>query len=292
MAMLESLDGTTGSIEQVVAIIERDGGVIIENFLTPEQLSGMREDLLPLIEQQATGRDVFFGQNTRRLSALFAKTRYSADVVTHPLYLPAAKHFVCVPQHRWSGDTYMEVTCGLQVGVTQAIQIGPGEGGQALHRDDGAFFWSRNFGREARLQVMIALTDFTAENGGTMVVPGSHHWDDERQPRPEEAIPTEMTAGSALLFLGGVYHGGGTNRTDKEWRTGVTYALDASFVRQEENHYLALTPELVASYSEDVQRLLGWSMSGRALGWIEVDGVLTDPNFLLKSQEKSVALGG
>lgn len=290
--MLTRLDGETAAIEDVIAVLDRDGGVIIENFLNRGQLEGMRNDLLPLIEQQSTGRDAFFGQNTRRLSALFAKTRHSADVVTHPLYLPAARHFVCVPQHRWSGDTYMEVTCDLQVGVTQAIQIGPGEGGQALHRDDGAFFWSRNFGREARLQVMIALTDFTAENGGTMVVPGSHHWDDERKPLAEEAIPTEMKAGSALLFLGGVYHGGGTNRTESEWRTGVTFALDASFVRQEENHYLALTPELVASYPEEVQRLLGWSMSGRALGWVEVDGLLADPNFLLKPLEKSTVAGG
>jgi ectoine hydroxylase-related dioxygenase (phytanoyl-CoA dioxygenase family) len=67
----------------------------------------------------------------------------------------------------------------------------------------------------------------------------------------------------------------------------VTFALDASFVRQEENHYLALTPELVASYPEEIQRLLGWSMSGRALGWIEVDGELADPNFLLKPLEAS-----
>ena len=283
MAKLTKLDGDATSVEQVIDILDRDGGVVIDNFLTPLQLAGMRDDLLPLIEQQSVGRDSFFGQKTRRLSALFAKTRHSADVVTHPLFLPAARHFICVPQHRWSGDTYMEVTCDVQVGVSQAIQIGPGEGGQALHRDDGAFFWSRKFGREARLQVMVALTDFTQENGGTMVVPGSHHWDDERQPLVEEAIPTEMKAGSALLFLGGVYHGGGTNRTRDEWRTGVTFSLDASFVRQEENHYLALSPALVASYPEEVQRLLGWSMSGRALGWVEVDGELADPNFMLKS---------
>lgn len=282
MAALVTLDAGSTSPDEVIAVLERDGGVIVSGFLDADQLATMRADVLPLLERQPAGEDEFFGRRTRRLSSLFARTRVSADVVTHPLYLAAARHFVCVPQRRWSGDTRVEVTCDLQVGMGQAIQIGPGEGGQALHRDDGAFFWSRKFGREARLQVMLALTEFTAENGGTMVIPGSHHWDDERQPLLDEAIPTEMGAGSALLFLGGVYHGGGTNRTENDWRTGVTYSLDASFVRQEENHYLALTPELVASYPEEVQRLLGWSMSGRALGWIEKDGLLTDPNILLK----------
>lgn len=281
MAGLTKLDGRTVSQDEVIAVIERDGGVIIEHFLDPKQLNGMRNDLLPLMEDKPTGKDDFFGRQTKRLSALFAKTRYSADVVTHPLYIAAARHFVCVPQHRWSGDQKIEVACDLQVGVSQVIQIGPGEGGQALHRDDGAFFWSRKFGREARLQIMLALSPFTAENGGTMVIPASHRWDDERQPKAEEAVPTEMDPGSALLFLGGTYHGGGTNRTSNEWRTGVTYTLDASFIRQEENHYLTLDPAVVASYPEEVQRLLGWSMSGRSLGWIETGGVQSDPNFLL-----------
>ncbi len=281
MTGLTKLDGRTATLDEVIAVIDRDGGVIIDHFLSPEQLTGMRNDLLPLMDTMPTGNDEFFGRQTRRLSALFAKTRYSADVITHPLYIESARHFVCVPQRRWAGDEQFEVTCDVQVGVSQVIQIGPGEGGQALHRDDGAFFWSRKFGREARLQVMLALSPFTAENGGTMVIPASHRWDDERKPNIEEAIPTEMDPGSALLFLGGTYHGGGTNRTANEWRTGVTFTLDASFVRQEENQYLALDPAIVATYPEEVQRLLGWSMSGRALGWIEKDGILTDPNFLL-----------
>lgn len=285
MANLVTLDGATASADDVIAVLERDGGVIISGFLNPDQLAGMQRDLLPLLNGQPTGEDDFFGKNTRRLSALFAKSRYSADVVTHPLFIEPARHFVCVPHRLWAGENRFEVICDLQVGMSQAIQIGPGEGGQALHRDDGAFFWSRKYGREARLQIMLALTRFTAENGGTMVIPGSHKWEDERPPLIDEAIPTEMAEGSALLFLGGVYHGGGTNRTTSEWRTGVTFALDASNVRQEENNYLALSPELVASYPEQVQRLLGWSMSGRALGWIEKDGMLTDPNFLLKPLE-------
>lgn len=281
MTGLTKLDGRTATLDEVISVIDRDGGVIIDHFLTSEQLAGMRSDLLPLMETMPTGNDEFFGRQTRRLSALFAKTRYSADVVTHPLYIQAARHFVCVPQRRWAGDEQFEVNCDVQVGVSQVIQIGPGEGGQALHRDDGAFFWSRKFGREARLQIMLALSPFTAENGGTMVIPASHRWDDDRKPTVEEAIPTEMDPGSALLFLGGTYHGGGTNRTANEWRTGVTYTLDASFIRQEENHYLSLDPAVVGSYPEEVQRLLGWSMSGRSLGWIETGGVQSDPNFLL-----------
>ncbi|WP_274008958.1 phytanoyl-CoA dioxygenase family protein, partial [Escherichia coli] len=74
----------------------------------------------------------------------------------------------------------------IQVGVTQAIQIHPGQGVQPLHRDDSVWLWRHpGYNREARVQIMIAITDFSEENGGTLVIPGSHKWDDERMPKQE-----------------------------------------------------------------------------------------------------------
>jgi len=282
MPDLARVSGRVSSTEEVIAVIERDGGIIIEDFLQPATLEGLRSDLLPLLERQSTGQDAFFGTRTRRLSRLFERTRHCAEIVLHPLYLPVARHFIGKPFKLWAGDVQREAAADVQVGVTQAIQVGPGQEAQPLHRDDGAFLWNaRAMGREARLQIMVAVTDFTDANGGTLVIPGSHKWDADRAPSMSEAIPTEMSAGSALIWLGSLFHGAGTNRTEGEYRTGLTMALDASCVRQEENMYLSLSPDTVASYPEEVQRLLGWSTSGRSLGWVEVDGHQRDPQFLL-----------
>ena len=266
----------------VIAALERDGGVIVEDFVTPEKLAELRADLLPKVAAVGTGQDDFFGRQTRRLSRLLAHSPICAEIMVHPLFLPIARHFISVPFKVWGGDQFYETSCDVQYSVGQVIQIAPGQGAQPIHRDDGAFMWRRSFGREARMQLMLALSDFTAENGGTLVVPGSHKWDDERAPDPSEAISTVMKAGSALLFLGGTYHAGGQNRTQSELRTGLTMALDASNVRQEENQYLSLTPDIVARYPEDVQRLLGWSTAGMSLGWVEIDGVQSDPHRLLE----------
>ena len=78
MTTLERLSARSATKEDVVATLERDGGVIIEDFLAPETLGGLRRDLLPLFEQQPTGRDSFAGFQTRRLSRLFARTRHCA----------------------------------------------------------------------------------------------------------------------------------------------------------------------------------------------------------------------
>jgi hypothetical protein len=58
-------------------------------------------------------------------------------------------------------------------------------------------------------------------------------------------------------------------------------ALDAGNVRQEENMYLSMTSEEVASYPEQIQRLLGWSAGDHHMGWVEVDGQMIDPIHLL-----------
>jgi ectoine hydroxylase-related dioxygenase (phytanoyl-CoA dioxygenase family) len=280
------------SVNDVIAVLERDGGVVIENFLAPETLEALRRDLLPLLERQSAGRDGFAGFKTRRLSALFAHTRHCVEIATHPLYLKSAEHFLCKPREVWVGKERLTFAADIRIGVTQAIQLAPGQAAQPLHRDDTVFMWKHpTNGREGRVQIMCALSDFRADNGGTLVIPGSHLWDDERKPELSEAIPTEMKAGSALIFLGSTFHAGGANMTASEYRTAAGLALDASNMRQEENMYLSLPSELVASYPEQIQRLLGWSAGTNHMGWVEVDGQMIDPIHLLKATDRAALKG-
>lgn len=282
MPELTHLPGTA-TADEVVAVIRRDGGVVVDDFLDAEQLGAIRSDLMPKVEALRPGPNRFMGANTRRLSALFAHSRRMVDIAMHPLFLGPAKELIDVPITYWGGTRVRRP--GLRIGVAQVIQIGPGEPAQELHRDDWAFMWRHaDHGREARLQIMVAVSEFTAANGGTLVIPGSHRWDDDRVPQVSEAINTEMEPGAALIWLGSLYHGGGANVTDDEFRTGLTMTLDAATVRQEENMYLALSDDVVRSYPEEVQSLLGWSMASDSyMGWVEIDGHLSDPKELLRS---------
>lgn len=279
---LTTLPGTA-SLEEVVAVIERDGGVIIEDFLDQATLDGLNADLDPLLTVTQTGEDGFVGAKTKRLSALFKHSRHSATVITHPLYLGAAEKILQQPSKVYYGEEESWVTPTIQVGATQAIEIHPGQSAQVLHRDDAIWQWQHpKGGRNARLQIMLALTDFTEENGATHVIPGSHLWDDDRIPKQEETIRASMKAGAALLWLGSTYHGGGANDSDGP-RRGMSIGLDLGNLRQEENQYLVVPKEIVKQYPERVQQLLGYQTCPPFMGWVEVDGVMVEP---------SVALGG
>ena len=58
------------------------------------------------------------------------------------------------------------------------------------------------------------LTDFAAGNGATVVVPGSHRWQDRtRRPEEHQFVIAEMPAGSAVFYLGSTLHARGANTT-------------------------------------------------------------------------------
>ncbi|AGA73664.1 phytanoyl-CoA dioxygenase family protein [Pseudomonas plecoglossicida] len=269
-------------VEQVVEIIKRDGAVIISNFVSEGTLKALTEELDTFLSVTPCGMDPYFaGTQTRRVARILGRSDTAVEVALNPLFLESARKILQTPTHVWVGSDRVEIEPDIQLSITQAIQIGPGQGLQPLHRDDATSLWRHpQYGREARLQIMLAITDFTEENGATRVIPGSHQWDDERMPTQEETIAAEMKAGSALLWMGSVYHGGGAN-TSSTPRTGLTMAYDLAFLRLEENHFLSIPVERVRQLPAQLQRLLGWSASSTLLGWVEIDGQMRDPQELL-----------
>lgn len=284
---LTTLSGDA-SVDLVVEIIKRDGGVIISDFVSPEILMSLTKELDTYLNATPCGVDPYFaGTQTRRVARIIGRSDTAVQVALNPLFLGAARKILQTPTHVWVGSDRVEMAPDIQLSITQAIQIGPGQGLQPLHRDDATSLWRHpQYGREARLQVMLAVSDFTEENGATRVIPGSHQWDDERMPTQEETVPAQMKAGSALLWLGSVYHGGGANKSQLP-RTGLTMAYDLAFLRLEENHFLSIPVERVRQLPAEMQRLLGWSASSTLLGWVEIDGQMRDPQELLGMPEFS-----
>jgi len=106
---------------------------------------------------------------------------------------------------------------------------------------------------------IVALTDFTAENGATRIVPGSHRWSDEsRRATKEEVCQAIMPAGSVLIISGNVLHGAGDNTTLAEWRRGIQLGFTLGWLRTEEAHHLQIPLDVAARLPVRAQRLLGF----------------------------------
>ena len=245
-------------IEEILQILDDDAGLIIDNFLDEDGLERIKGDLKPDLNVTKNGQDEFTGYKTKRVGALMARSKTCQDLALNTFINQMA-------------DSFLGPDCeSYQLHFTSAIQIGPGESSQILHRDRGV--WGGYIPRkiETQFSTVWAINDFTKENAATQVVPGSHKWHKDRQPLPEEIAYAEMQAGSVFIYTGSVLHGGGTNNTD-EPRLGVFLHYAPSWLRQEENQYLSCPPEVAKDFSPELRSLIGYSKGGYVLGFF------TDP---------------
>ncbi len=77
-----------------------------------------------------------------------------------------------------------------------------------------------------------------------------------------------MRKGSVLIYFGSLLHAGGANRTDQP-RTGIVISYCLGWLRQAENQYLAVPPDIARSLPEELQRLLGYFVHEPNLGCVE-----------------------
>ena len=232
--------------------VKEQGYIIFENVLNQEILSEIRRESERLLDK--TGRNPFEGLLTQRIYSLISKTTCCNSLVEHPLIL-ALLDKLMLPNYLLS--------------QLQIINIQPGEKQQPIHYDD-AFYRVPRPRPAIGAATVWAIDDFTAENGATVVIPQSHLWNDKTPDDNDKTrqVSVEMPAGSVVFFLGTLWHGGGANRSDKP-RLAVTAQYCEPWVRQQENFSLSVPAEKVAQCSENIKRLLGYSIYGPFMGFVD-----------------------
>lgn len=246
------------SAQEIALLSDQAGAVIIRNFMTPEQVVRINDELeAPLASLDAGSKHeheliaAFHGQQTKRLTNLvtYSKT-FREEILEDDLF------------HEL-GRVLFEPECGdWWLTTAQLIEIGPGNNAQMLHRDMAQYqpfvAMNKNAPR-AIANLMLALTDFTEDNGATRLIPGSQDWDDfEEVGTPEMTIPALLKAGDAVLFGGKVVHGGGANVSTDQYRRGLTIPMQASIITPEEAYPLIVPLEVARTLSPRVQKILGF----------------------------------
>jgi ectoine hydroxylase-related dioxygenase (phytanoyl-CoA dioxygenase family) len=266
----------TAPPEEIAAVVRDDGAVVLDDLAGADVLDRVDAELAPWLDETPYGPDDFTGRATRRTGMLTARCPASRELLQHPSILGAT-------------TALLEGSTTFHVHLTQAIAIGPGQGAQPIHRDQWAFdFFPFPDGYDVQLNTIWALTDFTEANGATRVVPGSNRGEGVDRLgafEPSDTVGAEMSRGSVLVYSGSVHHGGGANTTDGEVRVGLNLTYARSWLRQEENQYLAVPREVAEELDDDLLKLLGYARGAYALGY--VDGG-TDPLDFFRRREGAV----
>lgn len=236
--------------------MRRDGYTIVENVIDTATVAALRDDLRRLTAALGIrpASNIFEGTRTLRIYNLLAQGEIYQQVPVHERVLPIVESVL---------------DRGCLVSSLSSIDIGPGEAAQPLHADDQVIPLPRPH-PSIICNTMWALTDFTADNGATRLVPGSHRADRPPQPfgEPAETVAAEMAAGSVLVFDGSIWHGGGANRTEAP-RLGLAMNYCAGWIRQQENQQLGIPREIARGFSPRLRQLVGYGLYRKLIGHID-----------------------
>lgn len=230
-----------------IEALQRTGGVVIRNLAPLGLVEAVIDELRPEFAKFAEAqRTDFSGRKTLRCHGVLRYAPSAGELIAHQAVLDIA-------------DAILLPSCAdYQIGSMTGIEILPGESEQQLHRDDTPYPICVA-GLELQIGVMWALTDFTAENGATRVVPGSHRflraW---HKPDLSQVASAVMPRGSALFYLGSTWHGGGANRSEAA-RTGLINTYSLGWLRPENNNVLEVPPQVATRYDDTIRRLLGYA---------------------------------
>ncbi len=244
------------SIDRAAEIIAPDGCVVIER-LAPGLVARAKAELGDWIDWTPFGPGNFVGEHAKNVESLVGKSNAAHELMIHDTILALCDHVLLPNCVRY------------QLNYTGIMHLEGGTKAQDLHRDGGIYPF-RHPQPPTILATMWAGTDFTAENGGTRLVPGGHLWEHERKPRDDEVIATDMPAGSVVIYLGGAIHAGGANTTNTI-RTGISVQYSLGCLRQEENLHLSVPPTLAQTLSDRLARLVGYELRAPFTGVVHDD---------------------
>jgi ectoine hydroxylase-related dioxygenase (phytanoyl-CoA dioxygenase family) len=221
------------------------GFAIVPGVLTASQAAEMRPLLIQAIQDQDArwgGFDHYVDHNM--VHNLMMHARPFVDLLSNPVmhaYLTAAL------------DPY----CTLYAYTSSSIPAGGGNYSTRVHVDCPRFIP----GYVTNVGFIVALDDFTEENGATWFLPRSHLSDrtpteEEFFARAERVLPR---AGDGVISNARTFHSGGRNGTDRD-RHAVTLNVCRSWMRQRFDYPRLMPREMIESMDEVGRRFIGWDV--------------------------------
>ncbi len=199
--------------------------------------------------ETASGVAFHDSKANQRIWMMVNKGSMFRDLVVHPFVNEMMPHLL--------GENF--ILSSLTANIAR-----PGGETMYLHADQGYVgFWTP---KPVVANILWMLDDFNDENGGTRLIPGSHLRDRQPEDTHARTVAAIGKAGSALVFDGRLIHGTGANRTDDVHRHGILSYFCRPFIRQQENLFLGMLPELRQTEREAFLDRVGyriWAGLGR-----------------------------
>ncbi|KFG82168.1 phytanoyl-CoA dioxygenase [Metarhizium anisopliae] len=264
----------TAPTADIIATLERDGALILVDLVSPQDVAAINAEIEPYIQKaRAESHEAYdlIPKQTIMVPGVVGKSQTMARMAELDVIDTLRTQVLQRKCTATWEDRTEDFSIDPLLNSSLTYHISYGGPRQRLHRDDmihGIYHRGGEYSLsdETMLGFMIAGSKTTRENGATMAIPGSHKWDHARVPRVDEVCFAEMEPGSALVFLGTVYHGAGHNSVPDQVRKIYGLFFIPGTLRPEENQFLAIPRSKVLGMSDKMLSLLGYKKPGTWLG--------------------------
>ncbi|KAH8696545.1 hypothetical protein BGW36DRAFT_297726, partial [Talaromyces proteolyticus] len=249
------LEASTCTFAELVSALQVSGRVIVRNILTPEEIRQVESDVRPWLDQNRLWDGDLFPPETRRAFGLVRKSKTLCITDSRP----------CEKNEASSSKPQQNNTVVFSTGI--------GAHDQNLHRSahTSAAAARHELGRHAGIGFIVSGKKTARQNNSTRFIPGSHLWDYTDRPASEDkTLFAELNPGDGFIILSGFFHGGSANKKVNEEILLPACFYTGSWMRHEENQYLANDWEQILKLPRWLQERIGRSLSDPILEWVNI----------------------
>eukprot|EP01084_Bolivina_argentea_P304675 526257_1 len=245
---------TTGFLKHDIESLNKNGYLIIHNLLSKKEITELQNESKELISSiPKSQKSVMDTNKTKRYYSTVTKTRTYDKLILNERVYNIMKYYLYT---------------NFLLMVSMLVDVLPNEKQQKLHRDGGGAIYGPaksgpDFKHPLTVSTMWAITDFTVNNGATLMIPKSHLWDPKRNIdfKKDKIVPMTMPAGSVVIWFDGLIHGAGANVSNNE-RIGALLIYGQPWMRPQENFMLSMPFEEVETLPKEIRKLIGYSVYG------------------------------
>jgi len=240
--------------EEAFSSLKTNGFYIQKDFIDKESIIKIKK-LISLIanSEKKQGHGYFYGEkaSSQRIYNLVCKHPVFVDIICHP-------YMMNLLDRVYDRPTLHEK---FTMNSMTAHIVAPGAAALPMHID--SVVPDPIPDSMIRFIAILALDDFTSDNGATELVQGSHKF--LRRPTRADVISTKAEkaickAGSLIMFDGSIWHRSTAN-TSEYPRMGLMLSYAASYfleVAGEEEHLTVIPKKVLDSFSSKMKQMVGY----------------------------------
>ncbi|KAJ5939251.1 hypothetical protein N7466_002385 [Penicillium verhagenii] len=277
----------TSEVGKIWPTVQEHGATIIKNFLPPDVVLRFNQEIDPHVKIETVPAAQLKDcpnhvlSTTTRITNVLAELSktYREDILNNKVLNDISEEAFKVYGDYW-------------VLMGAVMELAPTNPAQPLHRDmrysHPIVDYLKHDAPATSINLLVALAPFTAENGATHVILGSHKWTDISQATMDQTVRAIMNPGDALLITDSTVHCGGADITGTETRRLLSLTMGVSQLTPLESNSTVPRP-IIESMTPLAQRLVGWgsqkSSVPKDIGLLTIRGKSIQKVMGLKSEK-------